>query len=696
MNKDRSTRHRPRHRPKFLALRALILALIATPILFSPGSAAGQDMGDLLDGLNDAREVEKFAKDPGGYVKDKVTGEVKKRLTEAAFGPQMSPQMGDVFKRVFDRLNGVRLPGGKCPAAAHGNAWSVLWDLKTTGDAKWIFHTLLGIEGDIAGGNFPGLLAGKAKDAVEQWLRKYFSQRPPESYSITSTKGACTYVAVATIDYVRGTYDVLIAADCKCRPLILPGGGHGVVAGWRLSASGPATATPHDNFVAATIGELKSFKFAYNCHCVGDEPGLSPEGGSALQMVGETELQLVVDCNMMARRIAETEETLDKMRKVKRELSGDDDENVKRALDEVNNQINSRSLDQQGLLQDYSREWNVEEVPDSLLTPELDAYFRSALLRGGDGSYSAPNDSQQQQLDEKLDKAREDERQRKAREGEKVGSAWTPPTGTTRISVVGTLREEEVMITSRGSIGGTVTLETEDGEELAVAVPDEDGHFTIDFGAIAAGAEVATFILTALDSDGKAQARTTVEYVPGTPPEVMGPPAPTTPEIPYLQNHQLHELKGRNFGEGTEVVITDEQGEATLQETLSFSTDRIMYFLDGTVGPKEVQVWNELGSSEPFEIGVYEFGVTAGKTSLIRRETTSVTAFYDGLPAGTRIVFTNISKNVTVTPNREAEVAGNDITFTVGESAGEVSMHVSARQAGDWGLKYRLEFPVSR
>ena len=416
-------------------------------------------------------------------------------------------------------------------------------------------------------------------------------------------------------------------------------------------------------------------------------------------MVGGTELQLVVDCNMMARRIAETEETLDKMRKVKRELSGDDDENVKRALDEVNNQINSRSLEQQGLLQDYSREWNVEEVPDSLLTPELDAYFRSALIRGGDGSYRAPSDSQQQQLDEKLEKlrkAREDERQRKAREGEKVGSAWTPPTGTTRIAVVGTVREEEVMITSRGSIGGTVTLETEDGEELAVAVPDEDGHFTIDFGDIAAGAEVATFILTALDSDGKAQARTTVEYVPGTPPEVMGPPAPTTPEIPYLQNHQLHELKGRNFGEGTEVVVTDKRGEATLQETLSFSTDRIMYFLDGTVGPKEVRVWNELGSSEPFEVGVYEFGVTAGKTSLIRRETTSVTAFYDGLPAGTRIVFTNISKNVTVTPNSEAEVAGNDITFTVEESAGEVSMHVSARQAGDWGLKYRIEFPVSR
>ena len=105
-----------------------------------------------------------------------------------------------------------------------------------------------------------------------------------------------------------------------------------------------------------------------------------------------------------------------------------------------------------------------------------------------------------------------------------VGANWSPPTGTTGIAVVGTVREEEVMITSRGTIGGTITLETEDGEELAVAVPDEDGHFSIDFGKIAAAAGVAKLILTALDSDGNAQTRTTVDYVPGTPPEVTGAP----------------------------------------------------------------------------------------------------------------------------------------------------------------------------
>ncbi len=198
-----------------------------------------------------------------------------------------------------------------------------------------------------------------------------------------------------------------------------------------------------------------------------------------------------------------------------------------------------------------------------------------------------------------------------------------------------------------------------------------------------------------LDSDGNQQASTTVEYVPGTPPEVTGPPVATPPEIPYLQNDQLHELEGRNFGEGTEVVVTNEQGEATLQETLSSSANRVMYFLDGTVGPTEVRVWNGRGGSVPFEIGVYDFNVTAGRTNLVQGETTSVAAFFDGLPEGTRIIFTNMSENVTVTPNSAAEVAGNDVTFTVEGSAGEVSMDVTARQAGAWVLNYRLEFPVS-
>jgi len=57
---------------------------------------------------------------------------------------------------------------------------------------------------------------------------------------------------------------------------------------------------------------------------------------------------------------------------------------------------------------------------------------------------------------------------------------------------------------------------------------------------------------------------------------------------------------------------------------------------------------------------------------------------------GTKIIFTNISKNVTVNPKGKAKVAGNDITFIVEESVGEVSVNVKVLQTGDWVINYTL------
>ncbi|NNM23018.1 MAG: hypothetical protein HKO54_05645, partial [Flavobacteriaceae bacterium] len=67
---------------------------------------------------------------------------------------------------------------------------------------------------------------------------------------------------------------------------------------------------------------------------------------------------------------------------------------------------------------------------------------------------------------------------------------------------------------------------------------------------------------------------------------------------------------------------------------------------------------------------------------------------YEGLPKGTRIVFTNMSENVTVKPKKQkAEVANNDISFLVTKPMGEVTVVLKAKQAGGWLLNYRLEFP---
>jgi hypothetical protein len=285
----------------------------------------------------------------------------------------------------------------------------------------------------------------------------------------------------------------------------------------------------------------------------------------------------------------------------------------------------------------------------------------------------------------------------KSPKGEIRGSVWTPPKGETRIAAVGLVRDEKVMMTSRGgTIGGTVTLKTEEGEELASVVPDENGHFTIDFIDIATTVAVAsTLVLTQLNSEGNTETSTTVEYLPGTPPEVVGIPVFTRPDVPFIENNQLNELAGSNFGEAAEVVIIDEGGEAILQETVSSSNSLNEYYTDAPVGEAQVFVRNDYGSSEPVEIGVYEFGVRAGKMNLVRNEQTNITAVYDGLPKGTRIVFTNQSPNVTVKPNGKGKASGNETIFVVKKSSGEVSMTLKAKQAGGWVLNYRLEFPES-
>jgi len=66
----------------------------------------------------------------------------------------------------------------------------------------------------------------------------------------------------------------------------------------------------------------------------------------------------------------------------------------------------------------------------------------------------------------------------------------------------------------------------------------------------------------------------------------------------------------------------------------------------------------------------------------VRNEKMSITAVYDGLPEGTKIIFRSMSENVTVIVNGRAEAFGNETIFTVQRSTGEVSLTVKARQAG--------------
>jgi hypothetical protein len=275
-------------------------------------------------------------------------------------------------------------------------------------------------------------------------------------------------------------------------------------------------------------------------------------------------------------------------------------------------------------------------------------------------------------------------------------SLWKPPTGTTRIAAVGTVKDEKVKMTSRGgSIGGTVTVENEEGEELITAVPDEDGHFTIDFGNIDVLKDESVLTITHVDSQGNPETSTTVNYIPEKQTKWTTPPVITPPEVTYLENNQLYDIEGSYLGENAEVFITDEEGVYNEQDVVSSSGSFTQYYLDSPVGPSEIVVLNDFGFSEPVEVGVYEFGVTAGKTSLSKNEKSFITGVYEGLPVGTRIIFTNTSENVTLKPKGKGRVSGNDVIFIVKTPNGEVSMDLKAKQAGGWSVNYNLEFPIS-
>ena len=690
----------------------LIHLIIIGFVFFSSNTIVGQSMGDLFDGIKTKDDIESFSKDPGKFIKGKLTGEAKKRLKDAAFGAEMSPEMLNLFERVSIRHDAI-VRGNACWLAAHGNASNILSDLKYEGRFMWLPRLSLKIIGSIVSiqksiGDF---LKGEAKDKIKDMLKKHIDGIPIETFSDKGSKQGCDYSIVATIDYGRKTYEVVIVADCKCQPLKIPlRRGNGVVEGWKLFAKGPLTLTTNNGFIKAKLGRVTKYNFIPACICDKDNNSTDVYSGAGSSVGGneeagneEKEKYTIEDCIELARLIAALEKELDRVRNMRNDIrkradGRDFTELEEDELENLDQRYNSRAFEMSG----YLMSWNTFCSPNKafntdIFSPVERAYFVNALSRfKSGGQYGGLTKDVKEKNDKRIENAEKEEKEENsnANKDEKVGSSWSPPTGTTRIAAVGTVRNEKVMITSRGSIGGTVTLEDEDGKELTVVVPDENGQFNIDFGAIGV-AVASTLILRRFDSNGKEVTSTPVAYLPETPSEVAGPPEVTQPEIPYLENNQINEIGGANLGEETEVIITNEQGEDILQETLSASTNTAMYYLDGPIGQAEIRVRNQFGNSEPIEVGIYEFSVRAGKTNLVRNEKTSLTGIYKGLPVGTKIVFTNMSENVTIKPEGKGKTSGNEVTFTVKKKGNPVTLNLKARKSGGWKISYRLEFPAS-
>ena len=136
-------------------------------------------------------------------------------------------------------------------------------------------------------------LKDKAKDEIQDKLKKYFDGLPIETFSDTGTKQGCDFSVVATIDYGRKVYEVIIVANCKCQPIRIPlRKGSGVVEGWKLFASGPLTITTNNSFIKANLGRVKRYNFIPACNCNKDDNNTDMFSGSGLQ-VGENNEEII-------------------------------------------------------------------------------------------------------------------------------------------------------------------------------------------------------------------------------------------------------------------------------------------------------------------------------------------------------------------------------------------------------------------
>lgn len=658
-------------------------------------------MQNIIDGIKTTEDANKFVDNPEDFIKGKIKDAAKNSLKKAAFGEKMSPEMSNVFVRVSQKHDANPL-GGACPMAAHGNASNILFDLKYQGQTMWFFETCFDIIGSIISvqksmGEF---LKDKTKKQVEKALIDYFDSVPPETFSQTGTKQGCDYSVVASIDYSRKTYEVGMIANCKCQPIRIPlRKGSGVVRSWKLYASGGLEMNVNDNFVKATIGRVKKYAFIPDCNCTDETASEMFEGGSGVHVDDTPEDTIeepVIDCDELAKLIAETEKKMFEIRHMISELRN-------RSGGQGNNSATDNMIEEEisNLNSDYSflanflggllMEWNENCSSNTnapKLSPEELIYFKNALWHFASDGYRTLPPKEQNKLDDKIKKAK---KEGTSHTDEKVGSSWIPQQSESKVAVIGTVRDEEVLITSRGTIGGKVIMETEDEEKLAEITPNENDQFMVNFKDFAESS--AEIIFKLLDANGDIQSTSTVNYIPGQPEEVIGKPMVHQPEIPYFENHQLYEIEGLDFSKDAEVIVKGESGNAILQETVSSSTSLNKFYLDGNVGSAELSVRNKFGDSEPIDIDIYEVEVRTGKMNLNRSEKTYVSANYEGLPEGTNIVFTNMSSNVKISPSGKGKASGNEVKFTVKESVGEVSINVKALQTGDWIINYRLEFP---
>lgn len=385
-------------------------------------------MEKLFDAMKTKDEVKSFTDNPKKYITDKLLQSAKDKLKDATFGPEMSPEMSDLFKRVADKHDS-NPKRGACPNAAHGNASNILFDLKYNAQTTWLPKTSLKIIGSIwtARSDLKDFIKNKTKAEIKDKMKEYFDGIPIETFKDKGSKQGCDFTVVATIDYGKKLYEVIMVGDCHCKSLRIPlTKKSGRVKGWKLYASGSLQMKVNKSFIKAKMGRVKKYKFEPSCDCSEEGSNIMFDGsGSKVAEKNKKAKEFKLTCDQLAKLIADTEKNLDQTRKMIKDIKKrSKDKNGTQGLDDIansevkklNSEYNLKALFMEGLLSEWKERCN-NKKPN--LNPLEFAYFTNALLKFNQGRYRDLKDEKEiKKHDDRLKAAAKKEKSNSKKEEE--------------------------------------------------------------------------------------------------------------------------------------------------------------------------------------------------------------------------------------------------------------------------------------
>ncbi|NIN00874.1 MAG: DUF4347 domain-containing protein [candidate division Zixibacteria bacterium] len=259
--------------------------------------------------------------------------------------------------------------------------------------------------------------------------------------------------------------------------------------------------------------------------------------------------------------------------------------------------------------------------------------------------------------------------------------------------------KETTLVTMRGPVGtiqGHV-IEVKTPTETTRIEPGEDGRALIDWTPLTTGLTVVTTAtINALDPQGRkiATVETTIE--PGEPPPISGPPEIQEP-IKWIPTGEAIQIRCDNCGLGADVFVGAEK-----LETLAYSAEELVVFVEQPVGDGTLLVVNEFGASEPIKVHFYEITIPPFKNVITPGETIPIQFRYKGLSVGCQLVVTNMTpQSINLrTSVPEARQEGERISIPITRPEGIVSITAIGLTGSPTGqpfhIQYYLEFTERR